>query len=54
MCGVANLNDSRTRRCPAGLGIAPEQLKVDNGVGRSYVDELLEDGRPLDCFHTGH
>jgi hypothetical protein len=52
--GVANLDDAGTRGRPARLGIAPEELEIDDGVVRGQVYKLPEDGRPLVFLHSGH
>jgi len=51
---VADLDDSRTGRSPAGPGIAPEEFEVDDSVWGSDFHEFLEDGRPLILLHTWH
>jgi hypothetical protein len=48
------LDYPRSWRSPAGLRVSPKQLEVDNSIGRSSLDKLLEDGRPLYLFHAGH
>jgi hypothetical protein len=54
VCCVSDLDYPRSWRSPAGLRVSPKQLEVDNGIRRSSLDKLFEDGRPLDFFHTGH
>jgi hypothetical protein len=44
--GVADLEDARARGRPAGLGVAPEEFEVDDGVPGGGLDEFFEDGRP--------
>ncbi len=48
MSTVADLNDSAAWRGPARLRVAPQQLEVDDGVGRRAFDQLLKDRRPFD------
>jgi len=54
MCGVSNLDDTGARRGPGGLGVAPQQLEVNDSVWRSDLDEVFEDRCPLVHFHAGH
>ena len=54
MCGISDLDDAGGGRGPARLGVAPEELKVDNGVWGSDVDKVFEDGSPLVDFHASH
>ena len=54
MCGITDLDDACTGGCPAGLRVAPQELKVDDGVWWCAVDEILEDGCPFNLFHTRH
>jgi hypothetical protein len=54
VCSVTDLDDAGAGGGPAGLGVAPEELEVDDGVGWGGFDELLEDGRPLVHLHAGH
>lgn len=54
MCGVTDLDDACERRTPARLGVAPEELEVDDGIWWCSFDELLEDGCPFDLLHTRH
>lgn len=54
MCGVSDLDHAGAGGRPAGLRVSPEELEVDDGVGRGGVDEFLEDGRPFVCFHARH
>lgn len=46
VCGVTDLNDAGIGRGPAGLGIAPEEFEVDDGLGRGALYEGFEDGGP--------
>lgn len=60
---VSYLDDARPGRRPGWLRIAPEQLEVDDGLGRRELDEFFEDRCPwsvmpvvytcehLICFH---
>jgi len=52
--GIANLDDARTGARPAGLGIAPQQFKVDDGLVWREIDEVAEYGRPFVHLHSGH
>jgi hypothetical protein len=54
VCGVTDLDDTSAGGGPARLGVAPEELEVDDGVGWGGFDELLEDGRPFVLLHAGH
>jgi hypothetical protein len=54
VCSVTDLDDAGAGGGPAGLGVAPEELEVDDGVGWGCFDELLEDGRPFVHLHAGH
>ena len=44
---VANLDHAGCGRSPCELRVAPEELKVDNRVGRCALDELFELGVPF-------
>lgn len=54
MCSITDLDNASAGRCPLWLGIAPEKFEVDNRVGWSHFNELLEDGCPLVLLHAGH
>lgn len=45
--GVTDLDDACVGGGPAGLGVPPEELEVDDRLGGGALDELLEYGCPL-------
>jgi hypothetical protein len=54
MRSITDLNDAGAGRGPARLGVSPEELEVDDSVGRGSLNQLLEDWRPLDLLHSRH
>jgi hypothetical protein len=54
VCSVSDLHYASTRRCPARLGIAPKEFKVDDCVRWSDLDEVCEDRSPLVLLHSRH